>query len=282
MNKTLVSKYIVSLAPIPSQLLRSGKLDAKIGCVLFDIYGTLFVSGAGDIAHSRQQALETGKLDQLLHTYQIGQTSRSILDRFFEQIEKEHRILVAKGVNHPEVEIDRIWAAVLDDGDMDRIRAFAVEFEMLTNPVYPMPHLREMLSVCRASRVKMGIVSNAQFYTPFLFEWFLDSSLEELGIEAELTLFSYQFGCAKPSGVLFRTAAERLMNLGIAPDSVLFLGNDMRTDMLPARKVGFKTALFAGDTRSLRLRKDDPECRTLSPDLVVTSLDQLIGHIRRI
>jgi hypothetical protein len=38
------------------------------------------------------------------------------------------------------------------------------------------------------------------------------------------------------------------------------------------------TALFAGDRRSLRLRKDDPSCRLLTPDLVITDLGQLIEH----
>ena len=62
---------------------------------------------------------------------------------------------------------------------------------------------------------------------------------------------------------------------GIQPVSVLYLGNDMLNDIYPARTVGFQTALFAGDRRSLRLRKDDPRCAALSPDLVVTDLGQL-------
>ena len=53
----------------------------------------------------------------------------------------------------------------------------------------------------------------------------------------------------------------------------------MLNDIFPAQKVGFKTALFAGDQRSLRLRADDPRCRELTPDLVVTDLGQLIGLI---
>ena len=41
----------------------------------------------------------------------------------------------------------------------------------------------------------------------------------------------------------------------------------------------FKTALFAGDLRSLRLRTENPRCRGLKPDLVVTDLRQLIRLI---
>ena len=57
------------------------------------------------------------------------------------------------------------------------------------------------------------------------------------------------------------------------------LGNDMLNDIYPARNVGFQTALFAGDKRSLRLRTEDPRCRDLTSDLVVTDLGQLIQLI---
>ena len=51
----------------------------------------------------------------------------------------------------------------------------------------------------------------------------------------------------------------------------------MRNDILPAACAGFKTALFAGDRRSLRLRASDARCAKLSPDLIVTDLRQLIA-----
>jgi putative hydrolase of the HAD superfamily len=57
------------------------------------------------------------------------------------------------------------------------------------------------------------------------------------------------------------------------------VGNDMLNDIYPAKKLGFQTALFAGDARSLRLRTDDPRCRNLSADLILTDLEQLIGYI---
>jgi len=53
----------------------------------------------------------------------------------------------------------------------------------------------------------------------------------------------------------------------------------MRNDILPAKKIGFNTALFAGDARSLRMREDDPECIRTSPDLVITDLIQLLEYV---
>jgi len=50
----------------------------------------------------------------------------------------------------------------------------------------------------------------------------------------------------------------------------------MRNDMGPAARLGFRTALFAGDARSLRRREGDPWCAGIVPDLVVTDLVDLL------
>jgi putative hydrolase of the HAD superfamily len=53
----------------------------------------------------------------------------------------------------------------------------------------------------------------------------------------------------------------------------------MLNDIYPAKLVGFKAALFAGDSRSLRLRRDDSRCKKLEADLVITDLSQLAAHV---
>ena len=49
----------------------------------------------------------------------------------------------------------------------------------------------------------------------------------------------------------------------------------MYKDIYPAQQVGFKTALFAGDMRSLRLREDKAEVQGLHPDYIITHLEQM-------
>ena len=164
--------------------------------------------------------------------------------------------------------------------DINIVRQFAVEFELIVNPVYPMPNLAKMLAACRQENLLMGIISNAQFYTSYLFRWYLNSDLKNLGFDSGLIFYSYRFERAKPSPVLFQLAAEKLAAKGIAPSGVLYLGNDMRNDICPAKTTGFQTALFAGDKRSLRLRSEDPRCKALNADLVITDLVQLIRHLQ--
>ena len=49
----------------------------------------------------------------------------------------------------------------------------------------------------------------------------------------------------------------------------------MLNDIYPAAAAGFITALFAGDRRSLRLRKEHPACKGLQPDAIVLDLEDL-------
>ena len=276
----LISSYIEPIFPVPTSLTPSGKLEEKIEVILFDLYGTLFISRSGDIGMAKKKSPQSEKLENLLQRFGVKKDSQSLLNRFYAAIENQHELLKEQGVDFPEVEIDQIWMRVLENDDLESVRAFAVTFELIANPVYPMPNLETLLSVCQDSNVVMGIISNAQFYTPYLFNWFLGSPPEDLGFCPDLILYSYKFGYAKPSTFMFQVAAERLKHMDMSVRSALYIGNDMLNDMYPAKQAGFKTGLFAGDARSLRLRKNDPKCKDLSVDLVITDLIQLLDYIQ--
>jgi len=274
--KHLIAEYIRPMKPIPTAMTRSGALTDKIECILFDVYGTLFISGSGDIHMTQKGPRDNHRFNKLLEKYNIDQKPRIVWANLFDQIETEHQAMRERGMDVPEIIIEKIWQDVLGL-DLQTARAFAVEFELIQNPVYPMPRLKQMLHECRELNLLMGLISNAQFFTPYLFDWFLESNLEDLGFEPDITLFSFQFGRAKPSPYLFQLAVNRLKQRDLSAHEVLYLGNDMLNDIYPAQKIGFRTALFAGDARSLRLRKDHPRCKNLSADLVITRLDQLPG-----
>ena len=279
MEKKFVQRYLRHLTPLPTSLKPGGRPKEEIQCVLFDIYGTLFISASGDIGLADEKALQIAEIDQLLIKYSIRKSPQTLLREFYGAIKARHRELRKKGVEFPEVKIDRIWRQVLSIDDITVVRQFAVEFEFIINPTSPMPNLDKLLSACRNRNRLMGIISNAQFYTAYLFKWFLGSDLKDLGFDPELVYYSYQFEIAKPSPILFQLAAKNLKARGIPPSCVLYIGNDMGNDIYPAKAVGFQTALFAGDQRSLRLRADDTRCKHLSADLIITDLTQLIPRI---
>ena len=260
-----------------------------IKAVLFDLYGTLFISGSGDIgiarAQSNAQALEES-LESAGFSGDVSEAGARGATLLMNQIEETHRRRREEGVECPEVDTRIIWRNVLallgrdgllrgviDDASIVRL---AVEYECRVNPVWPMPGLEETLHGLKEKGILLGIVSNAQFYTPLLFRAFLGGTPEDLGFAPELCVWSYEAGEAKPSIRLFRRAADALHGqYGLAPGSVLYVGNDRLNDIRPASQVGFKTALFAGDKRSLRLREGDARCDAARPDAIIAGLTQL-------
>jgi putative hydrolase of the HAD superfamily len=272
-------KYITPLEPIPSGFSQLGNPIGTIAGMVFDIYGTLIISRSGDIGSALEGERKVAGLDELLQRYLIPESPTQLLDAFFSAIETEHTLMKRNGIASPEVDVIQIWRKLLESLQLEDLHKFALEFELIINPVYPMPHLDDLLAACRRTGIKMGIISNAQFYTPILFEHFLGDDFFTLGFDPELTVLSYRIGQAKPSSLLFDIVGKNLDKKGVQRSSTLYLGNDMLNDIKPAHEAGFQTALFAGDARSLRMREGDLRCRGITADMVITDLLQLVDFI---
>ncbi|MGC9328001.1 MAG: HAD family hydrolase, partial [Candidatus Hinthialibacter sp.] len=277
------------LEPIPTEAVGALPCMAGVRAVLFDVYGTLFISGTGEIGVNEPLDSDSAFCESVQAAGFQRLSPEALVrgpERLKRHIRETHARKKAQGVEYPEVDILEEWdktiRELMDENILsgersdERLRKLAVEYELRTNPVWPMPDLRGCLDALQKSGIVLGIVSNAQFYTPYLFAAFLDGFPGQIGFQEELCIWSYQAGCGKPSPVLFETAAQRLQSqFRIAPSEALYIGNDMLNDVWPASLVGFRTALFAGDQRSLRLRSEDPRCSLIQPDGILKSLDDL-------
>jgi putative hydrolase of the HAD superfamily len=249
----------------------------RFSAMLFDVYGTLLISGAGDIGFNQEPRESVDELQDLLHRYGINRTPNRLAEALNLAIAQSHATSRQLGIDHPEVDIVQVWQQVLSTDDISAVKNFAMEYELIVNPVYPMPGLEDLMSACKTRKMPLGIISNAQFYTVYVLQRFLEATLEKRGLDHRLLFFSWLEGHAKPSTYMFNRAKAVLFGMGIPAASVLFVGNDMQNDILPAMAVGFKAALFAGDRRSLRQRESDDRCKNVAPDLIVTDLRQLIA-----
>lgn len=272
----IFERHIRPMAPIPTGVAPDLSKMQRFSAMLFDVYGTLLISGAGDIGLNRLPIERIDDLQGLLKRCAIDRTPQSLVDALDRTIENAHRIRRQQGIDYPEVDIVQVWQQVLGIDDITWAKDFALEYELLVNSTYPMPGFEELLLACKIRKMPMGIISNAQFYTVDVLERFLGTTLETGGFDQQLLFFSWREGHAKPSARMFDQAKAVLFGMGIPDRAVLYVGNDMHNDILPAKAVGFKTALFAGDRRSLRRRESDARCRDLSPDLIVTDLRQLV------
>jgi putative hydrolase of the HAD superfamily len=249
-----------------------------IKAVLFDVYGTLFISQSGGSASTDTDLLDQTMARALQEEGIVTTPTMQLGSDMKQLIHVTHARAKASGILFPEVEIREIWQSLLKRSNLIlsavALERVAIRHENHMNPVWPMPGALQTLLSLRQLGLAMGIISNAQFYTPPLFEALLEYSLEDLGIREDLCLWSFEKHEAKPSQALFASHKDLLAMEGIDASQVLFVGNDMRTDIAPAASVGFKTVLVAGDARSLRLREEDN--LGARPDIIVTELEQLV------
>jgi putative hydrolase of the HAD superfamily len=275
-----------------------GNLTVK--ALIFDIYGTLLISASGDID---KETFQARNLEQALkHSgFKVAgkkkeETLDLILVEFTEAVRKQHlRAKEIKMVSWPEIDAVETWQSVIEISiakglisgeNHTNIRSLAYLFELFSNPVFPMPGMQDTIRHFDENGFTLGIVSNAQAYTPLFMNFFLYGRLEN-GREIppfrdDLTIYSYELKRAKPDVTLFYNLSQVLYDrYNIEPSEAVYIGNDMLNDIFTANKAGFKTILFAGDKRSLRWREGHELVEGISPDLIITNLEQLKDIIHK-
>ncbi len=272
--KTLIKQSITPMKPIPTGFQADLRRLEPVSAMIFDVYGTLLISSAGEPVETRpaESQAQVQIIADILGRHGIADSPVRIQDRLEQTIHEWHRLERNRGIDRPEVDILEIWQTITGIQDMRRLKSLALAFELAVNPVYVMPGAMELTHACQAARIPMGIVSNAQFYTPLLLDWFFKADI----FDDKLCFYSFREGHAKPSPALFERAAKALAAMGLPAEKALFVGNDMLNDIHPAALAGFITALFAGDQRSLRMRETEARVKGVEPDLIVTELRQLL------
>jgi len=264
---------------------------SNIRVIAYDFYGTLFLSGVGDIG------VDDGNYDSkaLLEALQSAEipvisddAGRLGFEIYNNVVEKMISNLKSEGIEYPEPDIREVWLHVLtrlkekslisSSVSEEIAERISVEFEARMNPVWPVPDAVQTLLFLKEKGYEQGIISNSQFYTPIVLEALSGHTLDNLGLKNELLHWSYEEKMKKPGLTFYRNFLKklRLFDPSIHPNQVLYVGNDMLKDIYPAHKLGMKTALFAGDQRSLKWRKEDDRCKNLQPDIIITTFKQLI------
>jgi putative hydrolase of the HAD superfamily len=287
-----------ALYPAPTLLKPLIKHDPSIRAVLFDVYGTILISASGDIdefvisTENLKKSFEHAGIEIHALVTDPVKLLISILESFKSAIGLFHEAERTEDKPFPEIDILAIWEEILIEHVKNKqlvipdplcIKCFTFVFEVLSNRIYPMPGMSEVITSL-SEKMPLGIISNAQFYTPVILNYFLHKTVADSEtvppFDSDLTVFSYQVQRSKPDPFLFEKVKQQIRRkYDIFADEVLFVGNDMYRDVYPASLSGFKTALFAGDTRSLRLRQDHSELKSITPDYILTDLRQLLQII---
>jgi putative hydrolase of the HAD superfamily len=293
--------YIEKIGPFlqqmePMQAIATGALpffkkDPDIKAVLFDIYGTLIISASGDIMQASYNApMFSDALNGSGFLVRAGEGELMQMQMIFEnEVKNGKESAKANGIPFPELDIVKIWQQVLEICESkglieftqhSDIKLYTILFELKSNQVWPMPGMKGVVQALKQKGYPLGIVSNAQFYTPVIMNYFLHdiiSSAEDIeGFEPELSIYSYKILRGKPDTFIYEQLLHPLKERGWSPKDVLFVGNDMLKDIYAASQLGFKTCFFAGDKRAYRLRKKHEGAAQCRPDHAITNLNQLL------
>lgn len=280
------------LQPIPTDFCPNLKTTSPPKAVIFDIYGTLIISSSGDIdqasmsVQSMKEAMDAGGFEKDLK----DSVYSFLLEQLPLKIKSNHSELRAKGHPFPDVDIFKVWNEMFEEAEKSELlKRKGTEsladvifiFELLSNRVFPMPGMKEILLALKEKNIPLGIVSNAQFYTPIIMNYFLSgefSTKQEIDFfDPDLSVYSYKELRAKPDVKLFNKINSTLANkYNLEPSDAVFVGNDMLKDVYTATNSGLRTALFSGDKRSLRLREDDQRVKGIFPDFFINDLMQLL------
>ncbi len=305
-DKRFAVKKTPTPTPAPLQSYSANLKNIKI--VLWDVYGTLLGLDLGDLEQSlSNRDCLTAAAQKTVDQFQLEEPLKklfseqfpdwSLCDRFVQLVRDSHLDSQSRGISYPEVVIEKIWLTILQqcrevgyqlhqsDPHLETALRWAYFFDAALQKTYLYHGISSTIQQLKNAGVIQGIISNAQFYTPLHLRRLIRTDLNQNNWQLDqifscrLLLFSYQLGCSKPNPLAFNLARDYARTLGIRPDEILYIGNDLLNDTWAANQAQFQTMLFAADKTQLTLRADDHRCQNFRPNALVTSADQIAPMI---
>jgi FMN phosphatase YigB (HAD superfamily) len=273
----------------------------NVRAVLWNVYGTLLALPGGELWFEHPQPFVMSvALDKTLQEFKMwGAMSRKpgqpaeYLGQIYAQVLAEQRSFPPGGERHPEVASDRLWEAIVkkllqkdykwDAGFFGALNEFsrkvAYFFHASLQATAAYPGAAAALRCVKESGRLQGLLADGQCFTPLQLRRGLapqdaKACLGEL-LDDDLVFLSFETRARKPSERFFRTALSALADRGVTPGEVLHVGSRLAQDIVPAKRLGLRTALFAGDKGSLQATPEQLKAPAGRPDVLLTELDQL-------
>jgi len=271
-----------------------------VRAVLWNVYGTLLSLAGGELYFEHPQPLIMQvALDKTLTEFKMwasmsrkpGQPADQ-LAQIYEQVLLEQKAL-AVGEKYPELSSERVWESIIKKlfqkdyhfnanffGSLNEFsRKVAYFFHASLQGTACYRGAAEALRHVAARGLTQGLLADGQCFTAVQLQRGLAAQdeaakLDEL-IAPERRWLSCDVRARKPSDRLFRAAADALRQEGIDPREVLHVGSRVQQDLVPAKRLGMRTALFAGDRASLQATSEQLKEPLSRPDVLLTKLKQI-------
>lgn len=272
-----------------------------VRAVTWNVYGTLLAVVGGELYFEHpQKFIMDVALDKTIQEFKMwGSMTRKpgqpadYLRQIYADLLADQRAAPGSTEKHPEVVSERLWEAFIkkllqkdykfDAGFYGALNEFSrkVAYFFHTSLQMPAgyPGLADALQHVADSGLQQGLVADGQCFTPVQLQRCVVRQKEtakfDTLIDPELRTLSCEVRGRKPSERLFRHSLDLLEKKGISPGEVLHVGSRLTQDIAPARRLGMKTALFAGDKASLQATAEQLKEPASRPDVMLTELGQI-------
>jgi FMN phosphatase YigB (HAD superfamily) len=273
----------------------------NIRAVTWSAYGTLLAITGGELyfEHPNQFVMEVA-LDKTVQEFKMwpsmsrkpGQPA-NYLQTIYSNLLAEQQLSQGGVDKNPEIIADRLWESFIKkliQKDYQIDAGFYGSLNEFGQKVAYFFHANLQATACYAgvvtalrhvvdSGLTQGLLADGQVFTTVQLQRGLalqdpNVKLEEL-MPSRFHVLSSQVGVRKPSLDLFRQALAVLGQQGISADQVLHIGSRILNDVAPARRVGMKTGLFAGDKSGLQATPEQLKDPATRPDVLLTNLEQI-------
>lgn len=231
--------------------------------IIFDINGTLVDIRTEEGHEEIYRSISHFLTYQGIHTHR-----RELRDEYFSIMAEQRH---ASAEAFPEFDTVALWREFLwrrpqackalpkDKRDVLPLVLSEMYRGISRNRLQLYPEVENILNDL-ARRFRLAVLSDAQS------AW-AEPELRAVGIHGHFSpvIVSGDFGFRKPDPRLFQAALD---GLGLRPDEVLFVGDDMYRDVYGAKQMGIKTIYFAS-------RQGDKAVQGVEPDYIIYQFAEL-------
>lgn len=272
-----------------------------VRAVMWTVYGTLLAVPTGELHFEAAiDFVMDAALDKTIQEFKMWNSmSRkpgapaAYMKEMYTRTYTMLKMAGSGGEKYPEVVSDRIWDDIVKKlmqkeyvvdaslyGSLDELaKKIAYFFHASIQGCGGYPGAAEALRFVAESGRAQGLLADGQCFTPAqLLKAMLhqDPSFQLANmLPPNLRILSAEKKAHKPSETLFKAAIAALAARGIAPSEILHVGSNLARDIAPAKKLGMKTALFAGDKASLGATPEQLQDPLFRPDVLLTELTQI-------
>jgi FMN phosphatase YigB (HAD superfamily) len=308
-------KLLWPTAPAPAAPKATPYLKPLGGvrAVTWSVYGTLLTLAEGrmQFLHPDPLCMEVA-LDKTIHEFNMWNSmSRkpgAPWEYMFHQYKRlvEDRRLAAspRPGEAPEVNAAGVWEVLIerlgkkefswDESFYGGIEEFSEKvawfFHRALQGVAAAPQALTALKHVKQAGCAQGLIADGQCFTLVQLARALakqgDGGPQQEGstltnlFNRNSVFLSFDYGVRQPAASLFEACLTRLAKGGVAPAEVLHIAPRLKAELAPAKKLGMRTALYAGDASSLAATAAEVKDPELRPDRILTDLAQIRQIIR--